>query len=69
MVLSELVFDYVNPMILHMDSQSAMELAKNPTHNKRSKHIDIKYNWLRKYKFKNNTVELVHCATGDMVAV
>ena len=39
-VLSEIGFDYVDPMILHMDSQSAMALAKNPTHHKRSKHID-----------------------------
>ena len=67
-VLSELGFDYVDPMILHMDSQSAMALAKNPTHHKRSKHIDIKYHWLREYIFENNTVKLVHCATGDMVA-
>ncbi len=42
-VLGELEFDYVGPMILHMDSKSAMALAKNPTHHKRSKHIDIKY--------------------------
>ncbi len=67
-VLSELGLDYVDPIILHMDSQSAMALAKNPTHHKRSKHIDIKYHWLREYIFKNNSVEFVHCATGDMVA-
>ncbi len=63
-MLSELGFDYVDPMTLHVDSQSAMALAK-----KRSKYIDIKYHWLRgEYTFENNTVELVHCATGDMVA-
>ena len=67
-VMSELDFDYVGPMILHMDSQSAMALAKNPTHHKRSKHIDIKYHWLREHTYENGTVELVHCATGDMVA-
>ena len=67
-VLSELEFDYVGPMILHMDSKSAMALAKNPTHHKRSKHIDIKYHWLREHTYENGTVELVHCATGDMVA-
>ena len=51
-VLSELGFDYVDPMILHMDSQSAMALAKNPTHHKRSKHIDIKYHWLLVDQYK-----------------
>ena len=67
-VLSELDFDYVGPMILHMDSKSAMALAKNPTHHKRSKHIDIKYHWLREHSYESGTVDLVHCATGDMVA-
>ncbi len=66
-VLSELGFDF-DPMILHMDSQSAIAFAKNATHHKRSKHIDIKYHWLREYTFEKNTVKLVHCATGDMVA-
>jgi hypothetical protein len=42
-VLSEIGFDYVDPMTLHMDSQSAMALAKNLTHHKRSNHTDIKY--------------------------
>jgi hypothetical protein len=67
-VLSEMDFSYVGPMILHMDSQSAMALAKNPTHHKRSKHIDIKYHWLREHTFEKGTVDLKHCATEDMVA-
>ena len=67
-VLSEMNFDYVDPMTLHMDSQSAMALAKNPTHHKRSKHIDIKYHWLREHTYESRTVELEHCATADMVA-
>ncbi len=61
-------FDYADPMILHMYVQSAIALAKNPTHHKRSKHIDIKYHWLTEYTYENRTVELVHCATEDMVA-
>jgi len=67
-VMDELGFEVVGPMILHMDSKSAMALAKNPTHHKRSKHIDIKYHWLREHIYENGTVDLEHCATGDMVA-
>ena len=67
-VLSEMKFDYVDPMILLMDSKSAMALAKNPTHHKRSKHIDIKYHWLREHTCENGTVLLEHCGTEDMVA-
>jgi hypothetical protein len=47
-VLGEIGFNYIDPITLYMvDSKSAMSLAKNPTHHKRSKHIDIKYHWLR----------------------
>ena len=67
-MLSELGFDYVDQMILHMDSQSAMALAKNPTHHKRSKHIDKRSKHIDEYTFENNTVELVHCGTEDRVA-
>ncbi len=67
-VLSEIGFDYVGPMILHMDSQSAMALAKNPTHNKRSIHIDIKYHWLREHTYESGTADLAHCKTENMVA-
>ena len=67
-VLGEIGFDYVGPMILHMDSQSAMALARNPTHHKRSKHIDIKYHWLREHTYESGTVGLAHCKTEDMVA-
>ena len=67
-VLGEIGFDYVGPMILHMDSQNAMALARNPTHHKRSKHIDIKYHWLRKHTYESGTVDLTHCKTEDMVA-
>ncbi len=64
-VLGEIGFDYVGPMILHM---STIALAKNPTHHKRSKHIDIKYHWLREHTYESGTVDLVHCKTEDMVA-
>jgi hypothetical protein len=67
-VLSEMELHYVDPMILLMDSKSAMALAKNPTHHKRSKHIDIKYHWLREHTYENGTVELEHCKTEDMHA-
>ncbi len=40
-VLCKINFDYVGPIILHTDSQSVMALARNPTHRKRSKHINI----------------------------
>ncbi len=67
-VLGEIGFDYVGTMILHMDSQSAMALARKPTHHKRSKNIDIKFHWLREHTYESGTVDLVHYRTEEMVA-
>ena len=38
---------FVDPITLYMDSKSAICLAKNPLYHKRSKHIDIKFHWIR----------------------
>jgi len=31
---------------LFVDSQSAIQLGKNPTFHSRSKHIDVRYHWI-----------------------
>ena len=48
-----------------VDNKSAIDLANNPVYHKRSKHIDIKYHWLRQHVAKDvlNTVNLHHCTT------
>ena len=33
--------------VLFCDSQSAIHLSKNPTFHGRSKHIDLRYHWIR----------------------
>ena len=33
--------------LLYCDSQSAIHLNKNPTFHSRSKHIDVRYHWIR----------------------
>ena len=35
-----------SPTILNMDSKSAIDLAQNPVHHKKSKHIRIQYHWI-----------------------
>ena len=32
---------------LFVDSQSVIHLGKNPTFHSRSKHIDVRYHWIR----------------------
>ena len=33
--------------LIRVDNQGAMNLAKNPVHHQRTKHIDIKYHFIR----------------------
>lgn len=50
-----------------MDSTSAIELAKNPVHNERSKHTDLKFHFIREH-MKEKEIELVHVKREDQVA-
>lgn len=53
--------------LLSSDNQSAIKLIKNPEFHKRTKHIDIKYHFIRK-KFSNGLFELQYVSTTDQVA-
>ncbi len=66
-VLSELEFNSDEPMKVCMDSKSAINLAINPVHHKRSKHIAIKYHWIR-HMVGYNLVKLVHVASEMQLA-
>ena len=33
--------------VVFCDSQSAMDLSKNTSYHSRTKHIDVRYHWLR----------------------
>ena len=72
-VLSELGYNEYDldssqpPTSLFMDSKSAINLAENPVHHKRSKHIRVKYHWIRE-QVGAKVVKLVHVPTADMVA-
>ncbi len=42
-LMKEIRFHQLGPLILHCDNQSCITLIKNPCHDDRSKHIDIKH--------------------------
>ena len=47
--------------VLFCDSQSAIHLSKNPTFYSRSKHIDLRYHWIRDVlENKELEVEKIH---------
>ncbi|CAI0466084.1 unnamed protein product [Linum tenue] len=49
------------------DNNSAIKLSKNPVLHGRSKHIDVRFHFLRDL-VKAGTVDLVHCGTASQVA-
>ena len=55
------------PTKVFIDNQSARQLAMNPVHHQRSKHIDIKYHWIRD-KVAAQEIELVHVPTTEQRA-
>ena len=50
-----------------MDNQSAVQVAKNPEHHGRMKHLDLRYFWLRDV-VERQDVRLEYIPTGEMVA-
>jgi hypothetical protein len=69
-VLEELGLPMFEPTPFFLDSQSAQDLAMNPVFYKRSKHVAIKYHWVRQHVIGGifGTCRLCHVCTDDMSA-
>jgi hypothetical protein len=69
-VMAELGLPISEPTPFFLDSQSAEDLAMNPVFHKRSKHIAIKFHWVRQHVVggKFGTARLVHVNTHEMTA-
>ena len=52
---------------IHEDNQGSIALAKNPECHKRTKHIDIRYHFVRE-KVEDGQVVLQYCPTKEMKA-
>src|SRR3954465_15369184 len=61
----EVVPSAVDPVTLHSDSMSAIDYSKDSKFHGRTKHIEIKYHFVRN---KKGEVQLSYMPTGDMVA-
>ncbi|WOG92347.1 hypothetical protein DCAR_0311611 [Daucus carota subsp. sativus] len=66
-ILGELNLAKEDPVTIYVDNKSAISLAKNPVSHSRSKHINIKYHFLRE-QVNDKNVELVHCRTEENLA-
>ena len=55
------------PITVYCDNRSAIELVKNATFHSRTKHIAIRYHYVRE-AFNDGVIVLVHHGTDDMPA-
>ena len=66
-LISDLSKKAFHEMIIYEDNQSTICLAKNQAVHGRTKHIDIKYHFIRDL-VEAGKIELVYCTTENMVA-
>ncbi|XP_061364382.1 secreted RxLR effector protein 161-like [Gastrolobium bilobum] len=65
-LLSKLEQEQVGPTEIRVDHKSAIELAKNPINHERSKHIDVRFHFIRD-QVKEGKVERTHITSRDQV--
>lgn len=54
-------------MLLYIDNESALTVAKNPEHHGRMKHLDLRFYWLRE-KVADRTITVEHLPGKEMPA-
>jgi hypothetical protein len=52
---------------LYVDNRGAIDLAKNPVHHQRSKHIDIRYHYIRS-QIKDDIILLHYIPSKENIA-
>jgi hypothetical protein len=55
------------PTVMHVDNQAAIALAQNYSVNRRNKHIDVRFHFIRD-AVQNGVLKLEYCSTDVMIA-
>ena len=63
----EIMRNKLQPQLIQCDNQGAIALCQNPKFHERTKHIDIKYHFIRDC-FDQGLIELIYIPTTTMVA-
>ncbi|KAF2357689.1 Ribonuclease H-like domain [Trinorchestia longiramus] len=66
-MFKSLEFKAGGPMVVNKDNQSTICLAQNHKYHGRSRHIDIKFHYVRDL-VRNKEIDLVYCPSNDMFA-
>ena len=65
--LEDLLVKNENPIIIHCDNMSAINISKNPVMHSKTKHIPIKYHFLRE-QVSQKVVKLEYIDTKEQIA-
>ena len=66
-ILEELQFKQRGPTAIYCDNTSTIKLSKNPVFHGRSKHIDVRFHFLRDLT-KAEVIEVLYCKSEDQIA-
>jgi hypothetical protein len=66
-LIQEMLGKFVKAPVIKMDNLSAISLSKNPMFHKRSKHIKLKYHFIRECVDRGE-IELEAVGTSDQLA-
>ena len=66
-IINEIFQPLTKPITLYSDSQSAIALTKDGSYHARTKHIDIRYHFIR-FVVQDKSISLFYCPTENMTA-
>jgi hypothetical protein len=66
-LLQDLGCDQAKPTLLFCDNQSAIKLVRNPQFHQRTKHIDVKFHFIRDLQ-DERVVDVVYVSTENQLA-
>ena len=66
-LISEMKAEHPKSILIHEDNQSAISMTRNPQFHGRSKHISIKYHFVRDH-VSEGSIFLKYCASEEMTA-
>ena len=55
------------PILIKEDNQGTIAVARNPVSHSRTKHIDIKFHYVRE-ALVDGIIDLIYCPTEQMTA-
>jgi hypothetical protein len=65
--LGELGYSFDVPSLLLVDTQSAIQVVRNPEHHRRTKHLDLRFLWLHDM-VNSGVITVRYIPTADMAA-